>query len=126
MAGLAVVGYLIFQIGPGVVWNAFRALSWRLLLVFLFPTCLAVLLDTLGWRAAFGFPRPDGIRFGRLFRIRWAGEAVNNLVPSGYLGGEAVKVYLLRKAGVSGWTATEGVVIGKAIQIALSGSEFAT
>src|SRR5262245_62394415 len=53
VAGLSVVGYLVNQIGPGVVWSALRNLSWRLLLVFLFPTSVVVLLDTVGWRFTF-------------------------------------------------------------------------
>jgi uncharacterized protein (TIRG00374 family) len=93
IAGLLVIGYLIVQVGPAAVWSAFRALSWRLLLILVFPTCVAVLVDTLGWR--FTFPTPPR-SFGRLLAVRLAGEAVNLGTPTASVGGEPVKAYLLR------------------------------
>ena len=33
-------------------------------------------------------------------RVRWAGESINSVVPSAYIGGEAAKVQLLHKRGV--------------------------
>ena len=92
IAGILAIAYLIARVGLTDVWHAFRALSWRLLLVLVFPTCLAVLADTLGWR--FTFPRPPR-SFGRLVGVRVAGEAVN-LVTTGAVGGDLLKAYLLR------------------------------
>jgi uncharacterized protein (TIRG00374 family) len=88
-----VVGYLVHQIGPGVVWSAFSSLSWRLLLVVVFPTSVAVVLDTLGWR--FTFLRPPRA-LAHLVGVRLAGEAVNLGTPTASVGGEPVKAYLLR------------------------------
>jgi uncharacterized protein (TIRG00374 family) len=93
LAGIAVIAYLIAQVGPGAIWSAFRALSWWLLLLLAFPTCVAVLVDTLGWR--FTFLRPPR-SFGRLLAVRLAGEAVNLGTPTASVGGEPVKAYLLR------------------------------
>ena len=92
-AGVAVIGVLAIQVGPAAIWAAFRTLSWRLLLILVFPTCLAVLVDTLGWR--FTFLRPPR-SFRRLLAIRLAGEAVNLGTPTASVGGEPVKAYLLR------------------------------
>jgi len=93
IAGLLVIGYLIVQVGPVAVWSAFRVLSWRLLLILVFPTCVAVLVDTLGWRYTFRAP-PRSL--GRLLAVRLAGEAVNLGTPTASVGGEPVKAYLLR------------------------------
>lgn len=108
----------------GLVWRADPILVWAVVVslgpwapVLLLPYGLVYLLDTAGWRLVFGRDWPAGLSFAQLIRIRWAGEAVNNLVPSGYLGGEAVKVYLLHRAGVSGVTATTSVVVSKTVQI---------
>jgi len=91
-AGIVVIGYLIARVGPDAIWSAFETLSWRLLLVLVFPTCLAVVADTLGWW--FTFPKPPR-SFGRLVGVRLAGEAVN-LVTTGAVGGDLLKAYLLR------------------------------
>jgi glycosyltransferase 2 family protein len=114
--GLGLVIWLFWRADPGRVWGLVKSLGWWAPLLLL-PYGLVYLVDTAGWRFAFGRDRPRQITFGQLMRIRWAGEAVNNLVPSGYLGGEGVKVYLLRKAGVSGWIGATSVVVSKTVQI---------
>jgi uncharacterized protein (TIRG00374 family) len=112
-AGLA--AWLFWRADPAGVWRALKPLgAWAPLL--LLPYGLVYLVDTLGWRFTFGRHLPRSLTFGRLIRIRWAGESVNTLVPSGYLGGEAVKVFLLRQAGVSGWIGTRTVVVSKTVQ----------
>lgn len=93
LAGIGVVAYLIVRIGPLEVWSLCRDLSWRLVLILVFPTCLTVLGDTLGWRFTFARPpRP----FRRLFGVRLAGEAVNLATPTASVGGDVVKALLLR------------------------------
>jgi uncharacterized protein (TIRG00374 family) len=92
LAGILVVGYLIARVGAAEIWQAFGKLSWRLLLVLVFPTCLALILDTLGWRFTLLTPPRS---FARLVGVRLAGEAVN-LVTTGAVGGDLLKAYLLR------------------------------
>jgi uncharacterized protein (TIRG00374 family) len=70
----------------------------------------------LGWEFAFGRHWPRGLPFRTLYRVRWSGEAVNNVIPSAYVGGEAIKVYLLRKRGVITAHATASVIAGRTIQ----------
>ena len=82
LTGLAVVGYLVAQIGPAVIWSSFVTLGWRLPLVLVFPYALAAVVDTLAWRL--------------LLRARLAGEAVNLATPTMAVGGEPLKAYLLR------------------------------
>ena len=94
-AGALLIGYLILLIGPEAIWSAFRTLSWRLIVVLVFPTCLVVVADTLAWR--FTFPTPPR-SFARLLGVRLAGEAVNLATPTASVGGDLVKAYLLRPA----------------------------
>lgn len=59
------------------------------------PYGLIMGVDTLGWRYAFeGKPAP----YPRLLAARTAGEALNIVTALGSVGGEAVKVWLLRPA----------------------------
>ncbi len=113
--GAGMVAWLLWRADPAGVWHALVPLGMGAPLLLL-PYGLVYLVDTLGWRFTFGRHLPRSLSFGRLVRIRWAGEAVNALVPSGYLGGEAVKVLLLRQAGVSGWVGTQSVVVSKTVQ----------
>ena len=113
--GLALFAWFVHRAGATEILGAFQRLGW-LLPVAVLPFLLVYVFDTLGWRFAFGSSkhRPP---FLTLFRVRWAGEAVNNVIPTGYVGGEAVKAWLLHERGVPMVPATTSVVIGKTAQV---------
>jgi glycosyltransferase 2 family protein len=113
LAGTAVVGYLILRIGPAVIWNLFRDLSWRLVLILVFPACVAVVLDALAWRFTFLSPPRS---FGRLVGVRLAGDAVNRITPTASVGGDLVKALLLRP-GVPLWDAMASIVADKTTSV---------
>jgi uncharacterized protein (TIRG00374 family) len=115
-AGLALFGWFVHRIGEDTISRALATLGWSAPLILL-PYALVYLLDTIGWRLCFRRALPKAISFGTLFRIRWAGESFNNVVPSAYLGGEAVKVYLLHKRGLPVSDGTASVIIGKTAQV---------
>ena len=93
VCGAALFLWLLASIGPGAVVQAFTDLSWRLLIILVFPFGLTTLLDTLGWRYAF---RRDTVPFRALLGARLAGEAFNLTTPTASMGGEAVKAWLVR------------------------------
>ncbi|HEV8674843.1 MAG TPA: flippase-like domain-containing protein [Methylomirabilota bacterium] len=108
-AGLAVIGWLWWDIGPDVLVAQVRALSWRLPVVFL-PYTLIALLDAIGWYYNFLGRRPS---VPLLMAVRLAGEAVNLTTPTATLGGEPVKAWLLTRAGVPLEEGLLSVVIAK-------------
>lgn len=75
---------------------------------------VAIVANTLGWRAAF----PGGahaVSFRRLAAQRLAGDAINFVTPTASLGGEIVRVRLLRDR-VATTTAAASVAIAKLSQ----------
>src|SRR5262245_16620685 len=91
--GLAILAYLFAETGLAAIAQSFRALSWRLLVVLVFPCVFIKLFDTLGWRSTFvGTP----VQLWTLARVRLAGQAINSTTPTGTLGGDAVKIWMLR------------------------------
>ena len=116
LLGLSLFGWFIHRAGPAEIWANVQKLGW-LAPVILLPYLLVYGLDTWGWYLAFGKYAAVRPRFLTLFRVRWAGEAVNNVIPSGYVGGEAVKAYLLHKRGVPGLTCGTSVVASKTCQV---------
>jgi uncharacterized protein (TIRG00374 family) len=92
LTGLALVGYLIAQIGPAAIWSSFVTLGWRLPIVLAFPYALAAAVDTLAWWLLLPTPVP----FLLLLRARLAGEAVSLATPTMSVGGDPLKAYLLR------------------------------
>ena len=113
LAGLALFGWYLSRADLRAVGEVLSRLGWRAPVV-LAPYFCVYVVDCFGWR----FCLPPGLKvsFATLFRIRWAGEAVNNVLPSAYLGGEAVKVYLLRKHGVAAPVGTSSAVVSKTAQ----------
>ena len=114
--GLGLFGWFIHRAGPAEIFANVSSLGWWMPVVVL-PYFLVYVMDTLGWYLAFGSYTMVRPPYLTLFRVRWAGESINNVIPSGYVGGEALKVYLLRKRGFSGLTAGTSVVASKTCQI---------
>ena len=113
LGGLAWFGWYLSRADLPAVGVALARLGW-LAPLMLVPYLVVYVADCAGWR--FCFLPGMKVPFATLFRIRWAGEAVNNVLPSAYVGGEAAKVYLLRKHGVTAQASTSSAVISKTAQ----------
>jgi putative membrane protein len=113
LAGLIFFGWFAARAGLEGIFAALGRLGWLAPLAFL-PYALVYLVDTTAW--SFGFRVRPAVTFGQLFRVRWSGEAVNNVVPTAYVGGEAVKIYLLRKRGVTTGEGAAAAVVSRSTQ----------
>jgi glycosyltransferase 2 family protein len=92
--GLGLLIVLVTQIDLAHVKLYLHEMGWAFPLIFL-PYIAVYCCDTLGWRFAFG---PSlSIPFRTLFLTRVGGEAINNITPFAYLGGEPVKAHLLTR-----------------------------
>ena len=116
MLGLSLFGWFFYRAGPAEIFSTVSRLGWLALVVFV-PFFFVYLLDTWGWYLAFGSYAAVRPPFLTLFRVRWVGESINNVIPSAYVGGEALKAYLLHKRGVPGLTCGTSVVASKTCQV---------
>lgn len=96
LGGLGLFFWILYTSDLHAVWQQIRNLQWRFGLIFLFYG-LTFGLDTLGWRFTLTPAAQSRIRWGSLFRARLAGEAVNYVTPTAWIGGEPVKAVLLSK-----------------------------
>ncbi|MBI3327923.1 MAG: flippase-like domain-containing protein [Nitrospinae bacterium] len=94
LIGAGLLGLLLTQIDLVAVRTHLHEMKWAFPLILL-PYGAVYLCDALGWKFAFG--RPPPIPFHTLFLTRMAGEALNNLTPFAYMGGEPVKAHLLTR-----------------------------
>ncbi len=93
VGGVAVLAFLVVRIGAGAVVSSLSRLAWWQFLIVCLPYGIGMAVDTLGWRYAFaGEPPP----YARMLAARIAGEALNVVSALGSVGGEPVKVWLLR------------------------------
>jgi len=95
VCGIGLLAYLIARVGTDALVSVLSRLAWWQFVLICLPYGLIMAVDTLGWRYAFaGKPPP----YLRMLAARTAGEALNIVAALGSVGGEAVKVWLLRPA----------------------------
>lgn len=116
LVGLGLFAWFIRDAGVDAIGGYVRRLGW-FAPALLTPYALVYLLDTLGWWVSFGGYAEEKPRYRPLVRVRWIGESINNIIPSGFVGGEAVKVYLLTRRGVPAATGTTSVVASRSCQV---------
>ncbi len=93
--GAALLIFLIHKIGINTIFSNIRALGWWLVPIF----CIGIgwyTLYTVAWRQ-FLDRLKGSVSLWELFRIKVTGEAVNTLTPMNFLGGDPLRVYLLKK-----------------------------
>jgi uncharacterized protein (TIRG00374 family) len=95
VGGLVLFFVVFYEVGPGAVLLNIRLVGWGILLV-VSQEILSYGCNTLGWWYAFPAPGPR-VGFRRLMLARIAGDAVNYVTPTATLGGEFVRVRMLRK-----------------------------
>lgn len=93
--GAVLLTMLIHKIGIATIIDNIAALGWRFIPLLTLSFCW-YLLYTTGWMQ-FLHRLSDGIKFWELFRIKIAGESVNTLTPVNFIGGDPLRIYLLKK-----------------------------
>lgn len=113
LIGIGLFAWILANADLPAVWRQVRHLRWEFALIFLFYAVIFG-LDTLGWQFALSRKAQQRVGWSSLFRTRLAGEAVNYVTPTGYIGGEPVKALLLsRRHGVPLADGMASVVIAK-------------
>lgn len=92
--GIVLCVLLVAQVGVAQIYRDLRVMGWSLLGVVLLELGIDV-LNTISWRYTFTIEERR-VPFGSLFLARLAGTAFNQILPAAAVGGEPVKVLLLR------------------------------
>lgn len=111
--GLVLFGVLVWTVGLSDVAQHLAQLGWLAPIVLL-PYAAIAVCDARGWSRLIpkeAYTRPIPLWYFSLSRI--AGESINNLTPTASIGGEALKVYLLRRRGISADVGMASVVAAK-------------
>jgi len=93
LVGIAVFAVLVRRIGAAQLIADLRSFGWAILGV----VALELVIDacnTVAWRLT--LPPDAPIGFGRLYWVRQAGVAINQITPTATVGGEVAKTVLLR------------------------------
>jgi uncharacterized protein (TIRG00374 family) len=104
--------FLVWQIGPGRIYEAAIGLGPAALVLILLPSVVMYAVEAYGWLVTLG-GQARGLPFWRLWAVRTAGEVINMTTPTAYVGGEPLKAYLLKRYGVPMVEGMASVVIAK-------------
>lgn len=113
LGGFILLGWVVWEVGLTDVWHHLHQIGWWAP-VLLVPSIAIALCDAKGWACAL----PASLSLPHIPLWRWslarlAGEAINNLTPTANIGGEPVKVYMLRAHGLTTDAGLASVVIAK-------------
>ena len=76
--GLTVLGVLIWHVGPSQILHTTEQLGVVPIGIILLPLLAVYVLEAYGWQLTLG-PWADRVSFLRLFAVRMAGEAINEI-----------------------------------------------
>ena len=94
LGGGAILALLLYRLGFSAVAQQLWLVGWGWLFI-IGQEILPILANTGGWRYA--FPAPERtVKFWPLLKMRLAGDSANYLVPSATVGGEILRISLLR------------------------------
>lgn len=102
LVGACLLALLIRKIGLATIARNMSELGWLFLPILLISFGWLV-LNTTSWKQ-FLNRIGNGIAFWDLFKIKLIGEAVNSMTPVNFIGGDPMRIHLLRK----NFSTTEG------------------
>lgn len=111
--GFALLVAIIFATGPGEIWRNIKRISLVNFSILVGLRLLYWMLRTLNWKVVLNV-YDSKVGFLNLFRARMAGHAVSQLTPTAQVGGETIRILVLR--GIGKKIGLSSVVIEKTIE----------
>jgi uncharacterized membrane protein YbhN (UPF0104 family) len=112
--GLGLVALLLSQLQPAELLATLQSTDWQWALLGLMLACFANLACGLRWRKIvlqLGQP----LAKGRALELYFQGVTANTVLPGGIIGGDIWRVLGLARMGMSKSSATQSVVLDRAI-----------
>ena len=96
LLGVVLLGYMVFQTGPGAVWTEIQTVGWGLAVIIMLGG-LAQLVKTWAWRQTFTCSI-SALSWSRSFGAQLASDAVGQFGLAGKLLGEGLRVSMVGAA----------------------------
>lgn len=93
LLGLALLSYLVFRTGPGIVWKQLQSIGWGLAVIIALGG-IAQFIKTCAWRQAFTCDI-NGLSWSRSFGAQLVSDGLGQLGFAGKLIGEGVRISLV-------------------------------
>lgn len=119
VVGLVIFIYAIKLIGPQTIVDQFKTIKPMHIVIFLIVSSSLVTALVFKWKMVLKTMGYD-ISFFNLLMYRQMGYSVGYIVPSFYIGGQAVKAMFLKKHDVPTGDAVASVLIDRALELPLN------
>lgn len=117
-AGFVLLGVVLKDSDLATVWELVRAVGVLGIAAMVAIYALSFLGDSISWALIMTSLPPTPTWWRRLFLIRMAGEAFNNVVPAAGFAGEPVKAVILKKRyGIGLTEATASLVMARTVNM---------
>jgi glycosyltransferase 2 family protein len=93
--GIGVLAYLLHHLGVEEVFQQLALVGWGWFFI-IGQEFVAILANTAGWHYAFAASHRT-VSFWELFRMRQAGDGFDYLIPTAMMGGDILRINLLRQ-----------------------------
>ncbi len=111
LIGFSLLGLVVYETDLAEVWARLRQVGWVGIVVILACNLGAFLCDTMAWQLTLPSVRWNPSWFYQLWKTRMVGNAFNHVTPFASLGGEPVKVVLLKKRYGLGYRETSASLV---------------
>lgn len=112
--GVALFINIVRKIGVGLIWESLKNIAIENFLILLFLRFVFWYIRTINWQMILNHCC-DPIPFWQVFKARLTGFAVNYLTPSANIGGEAVRVMLIKSDSKK--SALASVILDKTLEL---------
>src|SRR5208337_4874906 len=124
LVGLGLLGYLVFQTGPGVVWKQLQAVGWGLALIIILGG-FSQFIKTCAWRQAFTCDISQ-LSWPRSFVAQLISDGMGQFGVAGKVLGEGMRISLLGStvpvsSGLSAGAIDGGLHIFSAVVVTVLG-----
>jgi uncharacterized protein (TIRG00374 family) len=113
VAGVLILAFIIYKIGPRQIWDYIKKLSVENFLILLALRILYWLLRTLNWKIILDAYEEKTSLF-HLFVARMGGHAVSQLTPTAHVGSEATRIFMIKTSSKK--VAVASVILDKTIE----------
>ncbi len=111
--GLGIFIYIFKAIGWQATLDSIVSIGWKYPIILL-PFSLVNYVDTWGWLYTFPKYNPTHtLSFSKIYWLRICGEAFNNFTPSAHIGGDILRILILKKLGLATTESSVSVILDK-------------
>lgn len=113
LIGLVLLSFVIRRFGGWELWETFSQIGWKIIFILILPLSW-YMAQALAWYVVME-ETGQHVSYWSLLNIKLSGESINTLTPVSWMGGDPVRIMMLRKR-MPGTLSTAATVLDRTMQ----------